>query len=246
MKVKKSFNFKKQENIKILNDLYSNLKFPSAFSGLNTLLTQAKKYFTNIKIEDIKKFLQSQDSYTLHKLTRKRFKQYRKVLVAKPKIIISLDLIDMNKLSRYNNGYKYSMFFIDVFSRKNTVIPIKTKSKIDILEGLKVFFNINDNKAYTRIYSDLESSLYSREVQEYLYSNKILTYSNSSYETKNSLAEIGLKYLKRKIYMYLSHYSTNRYIDVLQDIVSGINNTTKSIFKNKFLTPNIVHNIKKN
>ena len=56
MKVKKSFNFKKQENIKILNDLYSNLKFPSAFSGLNTLLTQAKKYFTNIKIEDIKIF----------------------------------------------------------------------------------------------------------------------------------------------------------------------------------------------
>ena len=246
MKVRKPFDLKKKENIKILNDLYSNLKFPSAFSGINSLLTQSRKYFTNIKLEDIKKNLRSQESYTLHKLTPRKFKQYRKVIAATPKIIVSLDLIDMNKLSKFNDGYKYLMFFIDVFSRKNTVIPIRTKSKIDILQGLKVFLNINDNKAYSRIYSDLESSLYSKEVQEYLHSNKISTYSNSSYETKNSLAEIGLKYLKRKIYMYLTHYATNRYIDVLEDIVSGINTSTKSIFKNKFLTPEILHNIKKN
>ena len=134
MKVRKPFNIKNKENIKILNDLYSNLKFPSAFSGINSLLTQSRKYFTNIKSEDIKNFLQTQDSYTLHKLTPRKFKQYRKVLVARPKIIVSLDLIDMSKLSKFNNGYKYLMFFIDVFSRKNTVISIKTKSKIDILQ----------------------------------------------------------------------------------------------------------------
>lgn len=91
----------------------------------------------------------------------------------------------MSKLSRYNKGYKFLMFFIDVFSRKNTVIPIKSKSKIDILKGLKSFFNINDYKSYSRIYSDMESSLYSKVVQNDLHSIKVSTYSNFSYERKN-------------------------------------------------------------
>ena len=60
------------------------------------------------------------------------------------------------------------------------------------------------------------------------------------------MAESNLKFLKHKIYKYLTHYSTNRYINVLQDIVSSINNTNKNVFKNKFLTPLILHDIRSN
>ena len=42
----------------------------------------------------------------------------------------------------------------------------------------------------------------------------------------------------------MTHYETNKYLDVLPDIISGINNTNKRIFKNKYLTPDILHQIK--
>ena len=116
----------------------------------------------------------------------------------------------MSELFSYNDNFKYLMLFIDVFSRKITVIPIKSKSKIDILYALQSFFNSADNHKYTRIYSDLEAGLYSKLVQNYLFTNEKVLYSNFSKETENSLAEIAIKFLKHKIYIYLTHYNTNR------------------------------------
>ena len=230
---------------KLLLNLYSNPLSNIAFSSVKRLYNAAKNVLPSININDVKHFLQAQDSYTLHKLTKKRFKIYRKIIAARPKVIISMDLIDMVKISSFNDGFKYLIFFIDVYSRKNTIIPIKSKNKIEVLNGLKLFFNLNDNHKYVRMYSDYEGSLYSSLVQEFLNKNKILLYSNSSKERKNSMAEIGLKYIKQKIYKYMTHYSTNRYIDVLQNIVEGVNNTNKYVFKNKFLTPQILHEIKR-
>ena len=235
---------KKKYINKILTDLYSNYKLNTAFSSVKRLYNAARVFIPDISVNDVAEFLKTQDSYTLHKHTRKRFKSYRKILAARPKVIISLDLIDMSKLALHNENYKYLMFFIDVFSRKNTVIPILSKNQYDFFQGLKRFFAFDDNYKYVRLYSDYEGSLYSKLVQEFLNKNKILVYSNSSKERKNSLAEIGLKFLKRKIYQYMTHYSTDRYIDVLQHITSGINESNKRIFKNGLLTPQILHDIK--
>ena len=64
------------------------------------------------------------------------------------------------------------MYFIDVFSRKITVIPMKNKSKTSILLCLKDFFKREDNYKYSRIYSDLEAGLYSKLVKDYLDKNQ--------------------------------------------------------------------------
>ena len=161
-----------------------------------------------------------------------------------PKYFLSLDLIDMQKYSQYNDGVKYLIFLIDIFSRKIFVYPIFNKNKFEILKSLKHFFNLKINQNYIRIYSDLEGGLYSNLVLNFLKEKNIILYSNSTKEVKNSIAEANLKHLKKKIYKFLTHYNINRYIDFLPQIISGINNTSKRIFKNKFLTPNILHLIK--
>merc|ERR1739842_129840 len=142
----------------------------------------------------------------------------------------------MSKLSSDNENIKFLMFFIDNFSKKITVVPILNKSKTEILRGLTYFFDIDGNDKYVRIFSDYEPSLYSRLVKDYLLKNRKKVYSNSSVERKNPIAEANLKYLKYKIYKYLTHYNTNTYIHVLEDLVNSINNGSHSSFKNKFLT----------
>ena len=230
---------------KILSEIYSNVnKSNIAFTSIKNLYNVAKKFFPFISIKDVKNFLKTQDSYTLHKLAPKKFKFYRKVLAPMPKYFLSLDLIDMQKYSQYNDGVKYLIFLIDIFSRKIFVYPIFNKNKFEILKSLKHFFNLKINQNYIRIYSDLEGGLYSNLVLNFLKEKNIILYSNSTKEVKNSIAEANLKHLKKKIYKFLTHYNINRYIDFLPQIISGINNTSKRIFKNKFLTPNILHLIK--
>ena len=235
-----------QEKIdKILLDIYSDVKFSNvAFTSIKNLYKNAKKIIPQITINDVKEFLKKQDSYTLHKLTPKRFKFYRKVIAPRPKIYLGLDLIDMLKYSEYNDGIKYLIFLIDIFSRKIWVYPVKNKTKFDILKSLEHFLNLKNNNTYKRIYSDLEGGLYSNLVLDFLKRKNIIVYSNSTKEVKNSISESNLKYLKIKIYKYLTHNETNTYLNVLQEIVTGINNTNKRIFKNKFLTPNILHLIR--
>ena len=104
--------------------------------------------------------------------------------------------------------------------------------------------NLKNNNTYKRIYSDLEGGLYSNLVLDFLKRKNIIVYSNSTKEVKNSISESNLKYLKIKIYKYLTHNETYTYLNALQEIVTGINNTNKRIFKNKFLTPNILHLIR--
>ena len=115
-----------------------------------------------------------------------------------PKYFLSLDLIDMQKYSQYNDGVKYLIFLIDIFSRKIFVYPIFNKNKFEILKSLKHFFNLKINQNYIRIYSDLEGGLYSKLVLDFLKEKNIILYSNSTKEVKNSIAEANLKHLKKK------------------------------------------------
>merc|ERR1711888_566554 len=125
-----------------------------------------------ITIDDVKEFLKKQDSYALHKLTPKIFKFYRKVIAPRPKIYLGLDLVDMLKYSKYNDGIKYLIFLIDIFSRKIWVYPVKNKTKFDILKSLGHFLNLKNNNTYKRIYSDLEGGLYSNLVLDFFKKKK--------------------------------------------------------------------------
>ena len=47
----------------------------------------------------------------------------------------------MSSLSRYNNGYKYILVFVDIFSRFAQTIPLKRKDGNTVPEALKKILN---------------------------------------------------------------------------------------------------------
>ena len=51
--------------------------------------------------------------------------------------IWGVDLADMQSLSKYNKGFKYFLFAIDLFSKYAWVIPIKDKKVLVKLMHLK-------------------------------------------------------------------------------------------------------------
>ena len=57
-----------------------------------------------------------QDAYTLHKPARRNFKRNR-VIVGGIDVQWQMDLADMQSLKDYNDGYRYLLVCIHVFSK---------------------------------------------------------------------------------------------------------------------------------
>ena len=55
-------------------------------------------------------------------------KKFRKVMTYKINDIWSADIVDMQSLEKFNDGYKYILTVIDIFSRYAWAIPLKTKT----------------------------------------------------------------------------------------------------------------------
>ncbi|GFY02552.1 uncharacterized protein TNCV_3504321 [Trichonephila clavipes] len=95
--------------------IYKNPENPASFGGVNALY---RALDNRVKTKDIKQcvWLETKDSYTSHKPARRRFRRSR-VLVGGMEEQFQADLLDLRSLSQYNNGYKYLLTCIDVFSK---------------------------------------------------------------------------------------------------------------------------------
>ena len=124
----------------VLLNLYRDVEKPNSYSIIRGLLQNGKKILPSINQKDVINFLKAQKAYTLHRITNKIFLR-RRVLVPKPGIIASCDLVDISSLSRYNNGYKYILVFVDVFSRFAQFVPLKRKDANTVHDALKKILN---------------------------------------------------------------------------------------------------------
>ena len=80
--------------------------------------------------------LQSVLSYTLHKPRRTRFPTTPTLVFDRDKQW-QMDLVDMQKLSRWNKDDKYLLNVIDVLSKYAWAVPFKSKSSKEMIRGLE-------------------------------------------------------------------------------------------------------------
>ena len=65
----------------------------------------------------------------------------RKIIVNHIDEIFAADLVEMQKISKINKGYRYLLTCIDIFSKYYFVIPLKDKKGITIKMHYKKFLN---------------------------------------------------------------------------------------------------------
>jgi len=113
----------------MLGDVYYDPQHETAFGTLEKLKRVAKK--TDVaKPSEVKPWLEQQDAYTLHRQVRKRFA--RNPYSFDIMDVWECDLIDVQALSRHNDGIKYLLTVIDVFSKFLHMVPLKSKSGKDV------------------------------------------------------------------------------------------------------------------
>ena len=166
----------------------------------------------------------------LHKPIIRKFEKRRVYSTFKDNIW-GADLADMQLLSKYNKGIRFLLCVIDIFSKYASVIPLKDKKGISIVKAFQSILK-QSNKKPNKIWVDKGSEFYNAYFKKCLRDNDVVMYSTHN-EGKSVVAERFIRTLKGKICKNMTSISKNVYIDKLDDIVDGYNNTYHTAIKMK-------------
>ncbi len=212
---------------------YTNLKNAASLGGVHAFYKQLKSKYKNVKLKEVQNWLSSQDVYTKHKPRQTRFDR-NKVYAESIDDNWQMDLCDMRSISKENDGYNYILTVIDVFSKYAWAKATKNKTKEDILEALKSIINKRKPK---KIQADDGKEFFNSLCKSYMKENNIILYSTKS-ELKACVVERFNRTIKEKIWKYFTLKETNRYIDVLDDIIHSYNNSFHRSIKMKPINVN--------
>ena len=215
--IQKPITDKEEEVARILEKYYYDPKNPASFGGISKLSKA-----TGLPLGRVKKWLMTQDVYTLHKPVRYKFKR-RKVLSYGIGELIECDLTDLSKLSRYNKGMKYLFTAIDVFSKYAWAYPVKNKTAESVFYAIKKLLSQLKHPPHL-IHSDRGREFYNDKVRALFKKYKIKHYSSHS-ENKASVVERFHRTLKSRLYRIFSYRNSYKYIDILDSVLKSYNST---------------------
>lgn len=206
----------------LLNDLFYSLDSSVSYGSPNSLFKVAKERDPSISLKEVKEWLSSQLTYTLHKPVRKTFPT-RPVVVHGIDELWQMDLVDLSKLSRFNKNYKYLLTAIDVFSKFAWVLPLKTKSASDMKRVFEDLFT-RTRRRPKFIQTDAGTEFLNSAVQTILKQSNIKFYTTHS-ERKASVVERFNRTFKSLMFKYFTKQNGRNYIDILPELVNKYNNT---------------------
>ena len=215
---------------KKLASIYLDPSHPASFGGLDAVYRAVKEDGkSKISRKQVQDWLSQQDVYTLHKPARRHYKRSR-VIVPGINAQFQADLVDVQKLSRYNKGYKYLLTCIDIFSKYAWVVPLKTKQGQELVKAFKNI--LSSGRKPIKLQTDQGTEFLNRVFQKFLRENNIDFFTVNS-GLKASVVERFNRTFKNKMYKYFTAKNTLTYVDVLPQLVKSYNNTYHRSIKMK-------------
>ena len=136
--------------------------------------------------------------------------------------IWAADLIDMQAFSKDNNGIKYLLTVIDIFSKFLCIVPLKRKTGQEVANS---FSGILKERRPSKPWVDRGREFYNKDVQ------KLVELYSTESEEKSCVIERFNRTIKEKMFKYFSVNNTRKYVDVLDLLVDQYNNTIHSSIK---------------
>ncbi|KAL7075862.1 hypothetical protein ACQ4LE_005196 [Meloidogyne hapla] len=172
----------------------------------------------------------------MHRPARKKFPR----LVTRPSGLHTdwqADLAIFDQLAKYNDGNRYLLVCIDVLSRKIFAVPVKTKRSDDMIEAFENIFHLSDGIMPHKLYTDRGLEFEAKKMKEYFKFKDIAKRVVFSPDVHASMAERANRTIKERLYRYFSEKDTLRWVEAIQQIVSGINSSVNRVTG---VTPNSV------
>jgi hypothetical protein len=166
-------------------------------------------------------YLSAQDAYTLHKPIRRKFPR-RKTFALGIDDLWQADLCDMQEMASVNDGNKYLLTIVDVFSKMAFVKVLKTKSGVSIRDAFAEVFR---TRKPTYLQTDKGTEFKNVTFQKLLKENNVKFYTSENDDIKCAVVERFNRTLKTRMWRFFTRANTRRYVDVLDDLVSSYNSS---------------------
>jgi hypothetical protein len=213
---------------RLLEQVYYDLKSPSAYAGAQKVFAEAHRRNKNVTIHDVREFLQKQRVYTMHRQRRRHFDRLR----TRPSGLHTdwqADLAIFDQLTAKNDGYKYLLVCIDVLSRKLFVSPVRSKASNDMIDAFEKVWAANDGIRPHKLYTDRGLEFEAKKMREYFEKKQVDKRVVYSPDVHASMAERANRTIKERLYRFFSEQNTTRWVDAIQQIVDGINASVNRI-----------------
>ena len=195
---------------------YLIAKEPGSFSGVKNLQRYSAK-----PRNEVSQWLMGQDAYTLHKPVRKTFRR-RRTYSKGISDLYQADLADVSALARQNDGNRYLLTCIDVFSKRAWVVPLRNKSGDSVKRAFEKIF---EDTIPNMIQTDKGTEFLNSTVQTLFESHNIKHYTSENEDIKCAVIERFNRTLKTRMWRYFTYSKSQKYIDVLDELVDSYNNT---------------------
>ena len=168
---------------KYLKSIFFDPSHPASFGGPDRLYKIVKKEGKyTISHSQIKKWIQKQESYSRNKGVKRNFQRGR-VIVAGIDNQFDADLASFIYYADDNDGYKYLLVVIDIFSRYGWVQPLKDKTAKEIVSAFDKI--LKEGCIPKRLGTDAAEDFTSERFQNYVESKNITHFVTHSEKQAN-------------------------------------------------------------
>jgi len=199
-----------------LKAIYYDPTHPAGFGSVAKLSAAS-----GVSLKNVKTWLQGQATYTLHKAARVRYGS-RKYRTSGMDHQWQADLVDMQSYTHENDGYKYILTVIDMFSRYAWAEPLKSKAASHVKEAFERIFRLG--RKPMKCQSDQGLEFESGTMKAFFQSHGIEQFSVKS-QFKAAMVERFNRTLKTRMWKYFTHFNTHRWVDVLPKLLDSYNNS---------------------
>lgn len=180
---------------------YSSLSFNHTFS------------MTNVKKQIVDE---------IYKPLRKRFKR-RSTVQKGRNDTWQADLTILDSISKYNQGYKYLLCVIDIFTKFAYIKPLKTKTGREVSEALEEIF-IESKVSPKNLHTDQGTEFFNPQVKKLLERYDVNLYHTHT-KMKAAIVERFQRTFKTRLFKMFAYKGSYKYIDDLQNLIDNYNNT---------------------
>jgi transposase InsO family protein len=144
------------------------------------------------------------------------------------------DLVDVQSLAKHNDGYRFLLTVIDVFSKYLHIVPLKSKTGTAVSAA---FETVSNDAIYLKpvkrrpvwVQTDRGREFLNASFQNLLKREGIQFHVCKNPDIKCAVIERAHRTMRDYLYQYLTPKNTYKYIDVLHAFVIGYNTRVSSL-----------------
>ena len=168
---------------------------------------------------DVNEYLHHNIVHVLHRPARKHFPRNR-IVVSSIGELAQADLVDLQLFSSQNDDFNYLLTFIDVFSKKAFVRPLKTKHHQTVNAAFRSIFN---DFVPMALQTDRGTEFTNQSIKQLMDDYGVKLYFAYNQDIKCSVVERFNRTFKGIMFKYMTSTGTRRYIDVIDKMVDAYN-----------------------